>query len=253
MTATDYLGILGNELGFRPSGIFSNSFGFNGPLGKAGTISITTSTLEMTDGGVINTGTQSSGLGGNIIINSQKISISGQEAVAPVEPIFGLGNQLASGIFTSTIGDGTLCSGPCGDAGNISIKTGSLNLAEGGSINSGTSSTGKGGTISVKATETISIAGTLDDGTTPGGVFSQTVGTESGAGAGGTISLVAGQNFILSDGARVSTSSEGPGNAGAINIDVTAGSFTIAQGAGWIAAPSAQEPVAGLPYTLQTS
>ena len=42
---------------------------------------------------------------------------------------------------------------------------------------------------------------------------------------------MAGQNFTLSDGATVSASSDGPGNAGDIDIDVKAGSFTIAQGA----------------------
>ncbi|MGP0593213.1 two-partner secretion domain-containing protein [Nitrospira sp. T9] len=216
VNATDYLGILGNLVEIQPSGIFSNALGFEGP-GKSGNISITTNLLEMTGGGVINTATQGSGLGGTVTIAAKNVSISGQQEFPPVEPELGLGGILASGIFTSTLGDGTFCSGPCGEAGKIVIETGSLNLSEGGAINSGTRGGGGGGTISVKASNNISIAGVLDDGR-PGGVFSQATGPEFGAGDGGAISLVADQNFTLSKGATVSASSDGPGNAGNINI-----------------------------------
>ena len=218
VTATDHVSFLGSDPDAnQPSGIFSNSFGDFGTMGKAGNISITTPRLEMTDGARINTATASSGLGGGVTIDADSISISGQQDVAPAEIFFGLGNPFASGIITSTLGDTTTCAGPCGDAGGISITTGSLTMENGAQMDSGTSSTGNGGTISVDATENISISGTLDDGT-PGGVFSRTIGTDPGSGNGGNISLATEQNFSLNNGAEVSASSTGPGNSGTVTI-----------------------------------
>jgi hypothetical protein len=60
----------------------------------------------------------------------------------------------------------------------------------------------------------------LDDGT-PGGVFSQTTGTDADSGAGGIIALTAGDSFFLKDGATVSASSGGPANAGNIQLTAT--------------------------------
>ncbi len=73
----------------------------------------------------------------------------------------------------------------------------------------------RAGIILANASENISISGTLKDGT-PGGVFSRTIGTDrSGL---GDHRVGGGQNFTLSDGATVSASSSGSGNAGDINI-----------------------------------
>ena len=79
-------------------------------------------------------------------------------------------------------------------------------------MDSGTTSTGQGGSINVTASGNLSMSGAS------GGVFSRTSGTETGAGAGGTIFLKADQNFTLSNGATVSASSSGPGNAGNITL-----------------------------------
>ena len=236
VTATDHVTISDDPtIAFAAGGLFTNAFGDPdlGINGKAGAIEVITPILTMTGGTRINTSTESSGAGGDVTINAQQVSLSGQRNFEDGSSIFGLGGTKATGIYTRTEGIAPdTCIDPCGPAGNVSITTGLFNLAQGARVDSGTNNTGAGGTISVKATETISIAGTLDDGTTPGGVFSQTIGTEPGSGAGGAISLTSGQNFTISDGATVSANSSGPGNAGAINIDSTAGSVTIAQGAG---------------------
>ena len=111
--------------------------------------------------------------------------------------------------------------------GEISITTGTLDLAPGGQINSGTSSSGNGGNLAVNATETISISGTLSDGTASG-ILSRTNGTDQDAGQGGNISLTAGESFFLGDGATVSASSSGPANAG--NIQLTAADTILLDG-----------------------
>lgn len=217
--ATDHVGLLRTNPTDRPSGIFSNSFGTLGSLGSSGDIVIQTPRLEMTGGSRINTSTATSGRGGNVTINtSDSITMSGEAKGFSPDPLFSLGVILNSGLFTRSIGGH--CSGLCGNAGNISINTGSLAMGTGSQINSGTSSNGQGGIIAINAGNTISISGTLSTGQ-PGGIQSRTIGTEPDAGSGGNISLTAGQSVTISDGAAVTASSTGPGNAG--NIAINAG------------------------------
>ncbi len=216
----------------RPTGIFSNSFGISGSHGKAGTITINTPRLVMTDGARINTATAANGRGGDVIINAQSVSTSGEFPAFIPEDLFSLGTVNAGGIGTLTIGGS--CVGPCGNAGNISITANSLNVADGARINSSTTSDGNGGLTTINARDTISISGKLNDGT-PGGVFSETLGLTSGSGAGGNISLIAGQSVSISNDASVSASTTGPGNAG--HILVKANDIAIS-GAGTINAAS---------------
>lgn len=215
VTATDHLSMTSPSVFNRPSGIFSNAFGISG---NAGTITIKTPRLDLTEGARINTVSKGSGFGGNVFVNANDILISGELPGTPSEAIFSLGNLLASGIFTSTIGTPTSCAGTCGGAGNVSISSGSLTMSNGGQINSGTSSTGQGGNVTTAASEQIALSGTLQDGS-PVGIFSRSIGTASGAGSGGNISLTAGQSVKIQNGASVSASSTGPGNAGNISID----------------------------------
>ncbi len=226
VNASDHVSFTDDPTSNFPSGLFSSSFGdFGaGEMGKAGAVEITTPRLEISGGARITTETQSGGRGGDVSITAtENISIIGGRDFGIPGEVFGSGR--ASGIYTRTLGSDFCGGGPCGPAGNISIITGSMNVADGAVLDSGTTNTGNSGTISVNASNHISIAGTLEDGLSddgtldkggPGGVFSRTIGTNSGNG--GTISLMAGQNFTLSDGATVSASSDGPGNAGNINI-----------------------------------
>ncbi|HKC93075.1 MAG TPA: hypothetical protein VKB81_03540, partial [Nitrospira sp.] len=173
----------------------------------------------MTSGARIITTTQSSGRAGNVTINAaDSISISGAFLSRILEPLFNTGNVRSSGIVTSTIGG--KCSGLCGDAGSIFITTGALNLSSGVQINSGTSSTGRGGDVTIHASDIISLSGTRSDGA-PDGIFSRTIGKAPGSGAGGNIELHAGQ-FQVTNGAQVSASTLGPGNAGTVSLQGSA-------------------------------
>jgi len=229
ITATDHMivsddptavGTLG-----RPGGLFTNSFGDIGlgDQGPAGNIFINTSRIEMSGGARIDSTTQSSGRGGDVtIMATNGVSLMGARPLFKFEEVDSvLGSTRPSGIFSRTVGsEGVSCTGGCGDAGNISISTGSLTVTDGAAINSGTTSSGQGGSIYVNASTNISIAGILDDGT-PGGVFSQTTGTDPGSGVGGIIYLTAGDSFFLKDGATVSASSRGPADAGSIQLTAT--------------------------------
>src|SRR5262249_47428729 len=235
VTATDHITLKDGPVTARPSGFYSNSLGFDGvPLdtlgGRAGNIMITTPKLDMSGGARINSGTETSGRGGDVTIHADSISIAGERTLEIIEDFFNVGaggTTSAGGIFTGTVGK-QFCSGSCGDAGHISINTGSLTLGSGATINSTTSSTGRGGDITINAANTTSLSGTLQDGT-PDGIFSQSIGTAPGSGEGGDITLTAGQSLTISNGASVSASTMGPGDAGIILVK--ADSITMNGGA----------------------
>ncbi len=215
ITATDHLGLLRATALDTPSGIFSNSFGKFGKVGDAGNVTIRTAQLDMIGGARINTSSATTGHGGDVTITADVVKMSGESGAFAPEPLFSLGVIQPSGVFTRSVGGN--CSGLCGDAGKISITTGSLLMGTGSQVNSGTSSSGQGGTITIAATDTIAMAGTISTGQS-GGIQSRSTGT-SHAGAGGNIFLTAGQSVTIQDGATVSASSTGPGHAGKIDID----------------------------------
>jgi large exoprotein involved in heme utilization and adhesion len=185
------------------------------PTGLLSTM--TTDQMEIFGGAQINTSTRSSGDAGDISITAQSVTISGERSFETPDTVAQIGSTRASGIYTRTVGS-DFCLGPCGTAGNVAITAGSLNLDSGGTINSGTTNNGDGRTITINATNIINISGTMTDGT-PSGIYSRTVGQASDAGVGGNIALTADQSVTISDGASVSASSTGPGNAGNISID----------------------------------
>ena len=203
----------------RPSGLVSTTFGDFVSFGNSGAINVTTPLLEIVGGAQINTSTRTSGAAGDITITTQNISISGERPFETPESFLEIGSTRSSGIYTRTVGN-ELCSGPCGNAGNVSITSGFLNLRSGGTINSGTSNAGAGGIIVINSANAITLSGTMVDGT-PSSIFSRSVGTAPDSSAGGNISLTARQAISVSDGAAVSASSTGPGNAG--NVSINAG------------------------------
>ncbi|NOU09780.1 MAG: filamentous hemagglutinin N-terminal domain-containing protein [Nitrospira sp.] len=223
ITATDHLTLEDNLTSTRATGFFTNSLGNAGlgVTGRAGSIMIDTPRLEISGGARINSTTQSSGRGGDVVITgANQITISGESPTDVIEEdLFGLGSTRASGIYSRTVGS-EFCTSLCGDAGHVSIETATLRLINGATINSGTASTGNGGNITVGASKTVEISGAMTDGTS-GGLFSRTVSLDPNSGKGGNIALTAGQSVSIHDGASVSASSTGPADAG--NIFINAG------------------------------
>ncbi|HKT33467.1 MAG TPA: filamentous hemagglutinin N-terminal domain-containing protein [Nitrospira sp.] len=213
-----------------PSGIFTSSLGDPdlGFHGNAGNIAINTPRLELSNGAQINSTTFSSaGRGGDVLINASSVSIAGERSLGSGTLFFMTGGTRASGIYTKTLGS-DLCSASCGNGGNISITTGSLTLQNGGLLDSGSSNTGAGGNITVSATGRVLLSGTMQDGT-PGGIFSQSTGSDPGSGNGGNI-LVQAKSVSIQSGAQISASSLGRGNAGTVTVqglDGPADSFLV--------------------------
>lgn len=209
-------------------------------MGKGGSIIIETETLQIRDGAAIITTSDQGSLAnvGDMVINaSDRIEIQGMfnpdqistgllsssqlESTGQAGDITINTNQLTiSGdgatIFTATEGSGS--------AGNISIQTRQLQLNNGAQIIATTLGEGVGGNIDVLA-ESIQLVGTSPTRENPSGLFTST-GTPDLFGQGtapaGNIQVRTGQLQIL-DGARISASSQNQGLGGSLNIIASQG------------------------------
>ncbi|NJR47791.1 MAG: filamentous hemagglutinin N-terminal domain-containing protein [Hyellaceae cyanobacterium CSU_1_1] len=114
-----------------------------------------------------------------------------------------------------------------GDAGNIKITTGSLNLTNGGRISATTAGEGNAGGIEITATDSIIIDGESDnldecvfcdnsDGSNSG-VFSLVDSDASGNG--GEIKVTA-SSLMFTNGGRIDATTSGQGDAGNINLNI---------------------------------
>ncbi|TVQ65150.1 MAG: filamentous hemagglutinin N-terminal domain-containing protein, partial [Spirulina sp. DLM2.Bin59] len=109
-------------------------------------------------------------------------------------------------------------------AGNVLIEATTFRLAEGAKITSSTRGSGSAGNITIRTTDAIHLDGTRTNGNTAA-IFS---GVNTGAtGRGGVITLE-GRTIALNNGAQISTSTNGSGNAG--NINLRAGDRLTIQG-----------------------
>jgi large exoprotein involved in heme utilization and adhesion len=158
-----------------------------GSSGNAGDLTVRTGSLEVREGAQISASTFGSGDGGELLVEADMVFLSDS----------GPPGLVASANST-------------GDAGNLTVRAGSLEVRNGAEISTSTSGAGKGGNITIKVKGIVSIIG-------ESGVFSGTFKDSSGDA--GDIVIEA-KSVVLSNGALVFSSTFGIGNGG--NITVTA-------------------------------
>jgi filamentous hemagglutinin family protein len=208
ITATDSVNISGEGI------ISSSTWG----KGDAGTIVLDVGNLTLADSGVISTtsGSSSSGKAGDLtIIAKDSVNIS-------------------HGLITSdTSGEG--------DAGTIVLDVGSLNLTNVGRIRANASSSGKAGDITIMAKDTVNISSSSSISSTTSGEgnagtivldvgnlnltgFSASISTDtrpSSSGKAGDLTIIAKDSVNISGIiARISSDTQGQGDAGTIVLDV---------------------------------
>ncbi|BAY84315.1 filamentous hemagglutinin family outer membrane protein [Calothrix parasitica NIES-267] len=141
------------------------------------------------------------GNGGNIIVESPEITISG-----------------IGGIDSSTEG--------LGDGGTVNILTDRLNIIEGAAVLSNTEKSGDAGEIFIQASEFIEISNKLSDSRfesrrrPPGGIIADVRRGNREDGNGGTITLETAR-LTVKEGAFITTDTKGTGNGGNITIKAT--------------------------------
>ncbi|MBN3873596.1 S-layer family protein [Nostoc sp. JL33] len=197
-----------------PSGAFSNVFP-NG-VGNGVEINITTGSLDLKNGAVLNARTAGEGNAGSVnIFARDTVSLDG------------------NGINVSSILSGVR-RGAEGQGGNIKITTGSLYLKNGAELNARVDGKGDAGSVNIFAQDTVSLDGVSTNGRNVTWVLSG-VG-EKAEGQGGNINITTGSLFVTNGGELVATNYGGKGDAGSVNI--TAGDTVTFDGIGSNGFPS---------------
>ncbi len=162
-----------------------------------GDITITARNLEILDASLVRGGIEE-GLGTPQAVGGD-IKLDATEAIV----IAGFDTAIANNVRLNSQGNG----------GNTNINAGSFSLRDGAQLQSLTIGGGNAGNVNVKAAGTVDIAGTKNG--LSSGIFSFVdTGT---VGNGGNITIDAG-SFSLRDGAQLTASTFGTGNAGNIGI-----------------------------------
>lgn len=198
ITATDSITILGEDSRSSISGIASEVG--EGGKGNSGGIKINTGVLTINDGGLISASLSGEGKAGAIAITAtDSITIQGEDSQ-------GFGSDIASEVEETAIGD----------SGGITVDTSSLNISDGGAISTVTSGKGNAGKIEIKA-DSVLLSG-KDNNNLVSRVVSEV--DETGIGNSNEINITT-TTLELNQGAAISASTFGQGNAGNININAT--------------------------------
>ncbi|MEH1928407.1 beta strand repeat-containing protein [Nostoc sp.] len=210
VNAGDAIGIDGVGSNGSSSGVFTTLEGQ--AVGNGGNINLTTGSLFLTNGGIVNASTFSRGNGGDISIDARdRILIDGVSTT-------GFSSGVFSKVNPTAVGNG----------GNINLTTASLFLNRGG-ISSSSLGEGKAGDININSGST-----TLDN--------KGFIEAKTNSGDGGNINLTADDLLLLRHGSGISTTAgtaESGGDGGNIKIksrfiiaipkensDITANAFT---------------------------
>lgn len=124
------------------------------------------------------------------------------------------GSTTAQRFISSLFTDASIAATSTAQGGNIAIETNTLRVTDGAQISASTLAAGNAGNLTVKA-KTID----LQSGVAPfggGGLFS-TVLNRTARGQGGSIQVAA-EQLTLRDGAKISVTTTGIGNAGQLNV-----------------------------------
>jgi large exoprotein involved in heme utilization and adhesion len=192
--ASDSVQLIGSSAEGTSSGLFAVT---KGGSGAAGDLRISTGRLIVRDGAQVSASNFGTGQGrrGNLTVRaSESVELNGISANSP----------LRSGLFVGTAG--------IEDAGDLTIDTGRLVVRDGAVVSAGSRGQGNGGTLTVRASESVQLLGTSADGK-PSSLLTQA----SDTGSAGNLTIET-EQLIVRDGAGVTVSSEGSGDAGELQI-----------------------------------
>ncbi len=238
MDETDSSGVFANSYGNGDGGnifITANSISFieDGTLqsvarssGNSGNIEIEAGRIDFDTGGFISTETFGSGNGGSIRLdakNSVKINGISQNHISGLHANSHNGGGEGGDIFIKTslldmANSGTIQSGTLfnGNTGTITLEVENFFLKTGANIITDTYGDGSGGDIRIFANESINITGFDPLVSNYSGIFANAKG---GSGNGGNI-FISGSALVMDDMAQIQAQTGSSGDAGNIDIDV---------------------------------
>lgn len=180
--------------------LFSGTAG----TGKGGEITISAQQLQVLDGSAVSTtpGATSTGAGGDLNVSADLVELRGTPPGAAVP----------DGLFTTTLG--------ASNAGNLTVTTGQLIIADGAQISASSAGSGRGGNLTINA-DAIDLNGKSSDGRFLGGLFTSssllTVLGQQGTASAGNL-LVNTRRLSVRGGAQISAATGSNGAAGTLTV-----------------------------------
>ncbi|QIR41337.1 filamentous hemagglutinin N-terminal domain-containing protein [Tolypothrix sp. PCC 7910] len=181
--------------------------------GRGGNLTIETKRLSVSNSGKVQVATFGQGDAGNLLIRATDVEVFD----TPVDSLFATG--INAGIEIDT--DQQVVP-PKGKGGTLTIETERLSVRSGGTVSVATSGEGDAGRLLIRASDSVEVMGT-----SPNGKFKSQITaavTPDGTGRGGNLQIETGK-MIIRDGAEVTVSSLGTGVAG--NLDIQARSISL--------------------------
>jgi filamentous hemagglutinin family protein len=191
----------------NPSGVFSTVR--LGGTGNGGNILINAHNLEVANGAHIDVSTNGQGNAGDLIINIPGTTrFDGFNILRSSD----FPNS-SSGAFSNVEVQGV------GNGGNINITTGNLEILDGARLTTSTSSSGNSGNVNLLVEQTAQLSGINENifRSAAGGIRSDV--NPTGTGDSGIV-YVRANNLEVSDGAQISASTFGEGNAGDVLLEI---------------------------------
>jgi filamentous hemagglutinin family protein len=171
--------------------------------GNAGNVLITTGKLTVRDGARINASTFSSGKAGNLTIDAKEfVDVFGTSSNQ------GFASLLSAQVNTNATGDG----------GELRITTDKLSVRDGAQVSASTFGAGDTGILVINARDVVEVGGASANNRIASGLFNQVGNSGTGNARDFRIDT---KQLIVRDGAEISASTRGEGNAGSLIVNAS--------------------------------
>jgi filamentous hemagglutinin family protein len=236
LTATEGNGTAGNiiintkSLTLTDEAVLSSDVCFelgNCGAGTGGNVKVTASDfVELSRGAILSTSTESDGAAGNLTIETGQLIVQNGAEISTTT--FGIGDagdlKIDASESVEVIGDSRLSAqaneNSTGNAGDLTIETKQLIAKNGGQISSATFGNGQGGTLTINASDSILLSGTLPNPDAFGSSAILVSAEVGSTGNGGKLIINTG-TLTVEDRARISadTFGTGTGASAILNVD----------------------------------
>ncbi|MBR8839469.1 MAG: filamentous hemagglutinin N-terminal domain-containing protein [Stigonema ocellatum SAG 48.90 = DSM 106950] len=196
-------------------GSYIQNFVRSNAVGKSGDINIQAESVSFTDGSNLIAGTFGKGDAGNVNINARdQVSFNGEDQGSNRD--FG-----SSGVYNR------VQPGAVGNGGNINVTTGSLHLTNGAILTTSIYGQGNGGNVTINARDRVSFDGEGSIDTQSSGAYSAV--NVGASGRAGSVNVTTGSLYVT-NGAHLSTTILGRGDAGSVTINARDSVFFDGEG-----------------------
>jgi filamentous hemagglutinin family protein len=201
VTVAGEITAIGESITGQPSGLFTDVG--TTATGQGGNLNVNSDRITFSNGATISAGTNGAGNAGMLMVNTNIINLTGES-----------GSGLnTTGFSTSTTGTG--------QGGNLTVMGNRLHIHDGAAIRTGTFSSGNSGDLSVRV-DRINISSenilrpSVNPQRQPGGL-STAVNSPQATGQGGDLSIVS-DRLTVSNLGQISATTLGIGDAGNVSI-----------------------------------